>query len=347
MTSNLPERQNATLAPLGGQAALWADPRQLLDFDEASLRRLAAEVGHEAGGVLAQVRRAVGLVAWAAWYRMTEKDYRSFAEGLAGDLDIEAETLRNWRRAVVRTDKLPVPGVAGLRAGEAAKGRKAAGQPTGALSPTAPSGVIPAASTEASAKSSEGGEQDGETRPAPEWKTPSGKSSEGGGKLRQEAVLDSGTLGATPPPSDPSDPEEIIEREIGGTMIRGPRKFIDQCKFIQLATPSDRQLTARVFAAMREVDPTDAGPVTTPEEATFLRQWAQRTLDAWKAKNGVAPYTGDGGGTSTRRAAEAKRRQGKRPPPVSSVLSVGLGRGKRHADDCSCLSCVPPKAAAK
>lgn len=294
MTSNLPEVQSVTL---GGQASLWADPRQLLAFDDASLRRLAAEVGHEAGGVLAQVRRAVGLVAWAAWYRMSEKDYRSFAEGLAGDLDIEVETLRNWRRAVVRTDKLPVPGVAALRAGESAKGRKTAGQPTGALSPTAPSGVIPAVSTEAPAKKSEGS---------------------GPGKPQTR-----------PGVAAPSDPSPVGGNALGE--VSAPPTVVPR-------PPTDRALTARVFAAMREVDPTDAGPVTTPEEATFLRQWAQRALDAWKAKN--VPVAAP-------RPAGRVIKPAKRPPSVASVLSVGQGRGKRHADDCSCLSCALPKAATK
>jgi hypothetical protein len=88
------------------------------------------------------------------------------------------------------------------------------------------------------------------------------------------------------PPELTDDPDEIIERDFGGTVLRGPRKYIDECKLIPLPAerpPSTRQLAARVIAHMQEVDPTDAGPVLTPEEATFLRQWAQRTLDAWKA----------------------------------------------------------------
>ncbi len=71
---------------------------------------------------------------------------------------------------------------------------------------------------------------------------------------------------------------------------------------------------------MREIDPTDAGPVTTPEEATFLRQWAQRTLDAWKAKN--VPTNG---------AAKPQRRQGtisrpadRAPKPPAKVNGAPL-----------------------
>lgn len=221
----------------------------------------------------------------------------------------------------------------------------------------------PAASTEAPASSSEGGGQDGETRPAPEVPAPSGKSSDGGEDAGNAPGIDSPS-----PLSDPPDPEEIIERDIGGTMIRGPRKYIDECKLIPLGDgasllpnngtltlpterpPTDRALTSRVFAAMREVDPTDAGPVTTPEEATFLRQWAQRTLDAWKAI--YAPPAP---------AEKPQRRQGTitvpaerlngtvgRPSTRVTIPSIPAPKlAKRHADDCSCLSCVPPKVAAK
>jgi hypothetical protein len=61
---------------------------------------------------------------------------------------------------------------------------------------------------------------------------------------------------------------------------------------------------------MREVDPTDAGTVTTPEEATFLRQWAQRTLDAWKAV--YAPPAP---------AEKPQRRQGTITRPQAAVLA--------------------------
>ncbi len=53
--------------------------------------------------------------------------------------------------------------------------------------------------------------------------------------------------------------------------------------------PSVRALTSRVLAPMHDVEPADAGPVLTPEEATFLRQWTQRTLDAFRAVHAPKP----------------------------------------------------------
>ncbi len=289
MTSNLPVAQaDATLDLLGGQAALWADPRQLLDFDDASLRHLAAEVGHEAGSVLAQVRRAVGLVAWAAWYRMTEKDYRAFAEGLAGDLDIEVETLRNWRRAVVRTDKLPVPGVAGLRAGEAAKGRKTAGQPKGALSPTAPSGVIPAVSTEAPTKTSEGKNGAG-SRPhsapgdsAARLGSPSDPPS-GGAELQPSA----GPTDEPPPSSRPAPP---------GSNPTGP-------------VPSLRQEASTAYRALHE-STEGIGAKWTIEEATYWQNRTEREMDAWRKANRI-----------DQPKPERERRQPKMTRPQAAVIA--------------------------
>lgn len=46
--------------------------------------------------------------------------------------------------------------------------------------------------------------------------------------------------------------------------------------------PSDRVLTARVLAPMHDIAPADAGPRLSADEATFLRQWATETLNAWR-----------------------------------------------------------------
>ncbi len=55
------------------------------------------------------------------------------------------------------------------------------------------------------------------------------------------------------------------------------------------APPSDRAQAAAVVLAMREVEPSDAGPALAREDAEFLRQWTARTLAAWKASQSAAP----------------------------------------------------------
>lgn len=359
MASKLPATQDVTLAIPGVQSSLFGSPLELLEVDDAELRRVAALVGHEAGSVLAQVRRMAGLVAWAAWYRMDEKGYREFAGGMATDLGIEVETLRKWRRAVVTRENLPVPGVAGQRAEAAEKGRKTAGQTGGAVRTSATPKPIPAASTEAPAKQSEGGGTGTNQPPAvvDHQLAPSGPSSAGGtGKVATSAPSEPGFAdpGSAPPPADPSSggarataspPRRDAPTEVPPTSRPAPPdpssaggKALGEVSPTPVRPPTDRALTARVFAAMRDIDPTDAGPVTTPEEATFLRQWAQRTLDAWKAKN--VPTNG----------AMPPRRKGNviATPLARTPSELHLqGRGKRHADDCSCLSCKAPKAVAK
>jgi hypothetical protein len=88
------------------------------------------------------------------------------------------------------------------------------------------------------------------------------KSSEGSGPGMPQTRPGVAAPSAPPDPSEKFAVPEYVERP-----------------------PSNRAMASRVVTAMQNVDPTDAGPVLTPEEATFLRQWAQRTLDAWKAKH--------------------------------------------------------------
>lgn len=119
-----------------GQAALFEDPRRLLALEPAELRQLGAEVAQESGSVLARVRRANGLVAWAMWYQSTELAYADWERAHAEDLRVPPTTLRRWRRDVVDAESLPVPAVGVLRSEAAKKAvavRKTAGQTPGAI----------------------------------------------------------------------------------------------------------------------------------------------------------------------------------------------------------------------
>lgn len=354
MTSNLPaERSDASLAALiGVQASLFDDdPRRMLVLDDGEFAALVADVRRHGDSVFSGIRKVVGLLAWAAWHRYDEKRYRNFVADFAQRLGVEPRVVVDWRRKATKEGDLPMPTMAKARS----EARKSAGQTPGNTSGR----IISAASTEVQAKSSEGGEQDGETRPAPSGQPLSGKSSEGTAKaVRPSRPVPSGAAArpGSPVPSDPSEPccgfgdhspgpcacpdhEATALHPFGGNPPKAPERH-----------PSDRQLTAAVYASMREVDPTDAGPLTTPEEATFLRQWAQRTLDAWKAI--YAPPAS---------AEKPQRRQGTitvpaerlngtagRPSTRVTIPTIPAPKlAKRHADDCSCLSCVSPKAAAK
>ncbi len=98
------------------QAALFEDPLRLLALDVADLRLLGVEVARESGSVLARVRRANGLVAWAMWYQSTELAYADWERAHAEDIQTPPTTLRRWRRDVVEAGNLPMPAVAAARA---------------------------------------------------------------------------------------------------------------------------------------------------------------------------------------------------------------------------------------
>lgn len=219
----------------------------------------------------------------------------------------------------------------------------------------------PAASTEAPAKQSEGGGTGTNQPPAvvDHQLAPSGPSSAGGtGKVATSAPSEPGFAdpGSAPPPADPSSggarataspPRRDAPTEVPPTSRPAPPdpssaggKALGEVSPTPAAVrlPTDRALAARVFAAMRDIDPTDAALVGTADEATFGTQWMERFLDAWKAKN--VPTNG----------AMPPRRKGNviATPLARTPSELHLqGRGKRHADDCRCLSCVPPKAVAK
>jgi hypothetical protein len=230
-------------------------------------------------------------VSWALRSKVPAGEFGAWIQSYSELVGVSVRTLHEWR--VQATEQVGI-----IDPYKSKREPKAAGE-SGRLAESRQSPkVIPAASTEAPAKQSVGsGPGIPQTRPG--VAAPADPSSGGADVQRPAAPTGEAPTSSPSAPPDPTvqtpgfavpldewvDPEEIIERDFGGTMLRGPRKYIDECKLIPLPErpPSDRQLAARVYAHMREVDPTDAGPVTTPEEATFLRQWAQRTLDAWKA----------------------------------------------------------------
>jgi transposase-like protein len=159
MSDNLPvERSDSTPALLGGQAALFENPSQLLDLDDVALKELAVLFGRHGASVFAQVRAQAGLLAWAGWFRFGEVTYSAFLIGLAKDLGVQPDTIMKWRRDVVRERKLAVPGVVKARSDAAKEGHKTAGQTSGAGRSSGKSKVIPVDSTEAPGKQPEEGD---------------------------------------------------------------------------------------------------------------------------------------------------------------------------------------------
>jgi hypothetical protein len=145
MSDNLPDR---VLGDLSGQAALFEDPLQLLGLEDTQFVDLVAAVRQEGESVIRAVRRIVGLLAWAAWHRYDERRYREFVADFATRLGVEPRAVLDWRRAVTKKGNLPMPKVAALRS----EARKGARRGTSNTEPV----LIPAASTEAPAKKSEG-----------------------------------------------------------------------------------------------------------------------------------------------------------------------------------------------
>lgn len=137
MATQEPEAVSPTsiLPALPGQAALFDDPRRLLTLPLPELRQVAAEVARESSSVLARVRRANGLVAWAMWYQSSELAYADWERGQAEELNVSPHTLRRWRRDVVAAESLPVPAVAALRSEAARQGLRNAATSDGELPP--------------------------------------------------------------------------------------------------------------------------------------------------------------------------------------------------------------------
>jgi hypothetical protein len=219
--TNLPaERSDATLALTGTQASLFDDdPARLLGLDDGEFAALVAQVRQRGDDLFTGIRKVVGLLAWAAWHRYDEKRYREFVADFAGRLGVESRVILDWRRKAATG--LPMPPMAQARS----DARKGAGQ-----RPVNTSGrIIPAKSSEGS------GPGMPQTRPG--VAAPSGPPS--GGADVQPPAGPTGEAPTSPAPPDPLDPEEIIERDFGGTMLRGPRKIIDECKFIPLPDVPD------------------------------------------------------------------------------------------------------------
>lgn len=266
------------LRGLESQAALFEDTELMLTLDQESFGNLVALVVDAGKPLIAAIRRHAGLVAWAAWHRYNDKQCREFYEGMAERLGIKVATLRDWRDATVEHQGLSIPILAQTRSDAAKKGaleaasrRELPGQTPGAGINPAFSAPIPTSSAEATqipgehatagsglalagspGTSSEGGGSDGETRPAPLSEPRSGQALEG--------VVPS--LASGPAPSGPNSTER---------------------------PPSDRQLAHRVVAAMRDVDPEDAGQRLTPDEATFIGQWTGRALHTWRTQAVASP----------------------------------------------------------
>lgn len=381
MTSNLPERQDWTPDLLGGQATLFDDPTKLLTWDESVLRNIAANLGREGGSLIAQLRRAAGLVAWAAWYRFPEATYREFAAGLASSLGIEVETLRKWRRSVVSAEKLPVPGVAGQRADAAAKGRKTAGQPGGAVRTSATSKPIPAASTEAPANQSEGkngagspphsAPGDSAARPG----SPSGPSSEGSGPgmpqtrpgVAAPSDPSSGGARTTAPPVAPTDEADPSLRPapLDPPNQIAPPEAPPQYRADEAAAWRNGYSAAwqdGYTAAVREAadEPVDVDAIglrwlkskSTQQIRAIGDPWGpaiRSEVRRWAEAFGAPPAPAE---KPQRRAVgkmglSGNLKVGMDPYPVTIPTIPAPKLAKRHADDCSCLSCKAPKAVAK
>lgn len=124
--------------------------------------------------------------------------------------------------------------------------------------------------------------------------------------------------------------------------------------------PSRRQQASAIVAAFQDAED-GVGRGWTHEEATYLFARFRAERDAWATYNKASIQWADAPpapaekpqrrqGTITRPADREPKRQAwaDRPrTPVTMPLMPAPKIGKRHADDCSCLSCKAPKAVAK
>ena len=350
--TNLPaERADVALALTGTQASLFDDdPSRLLGLDDGEFASLVADVRQTSDSVFTHIRKVVGLLAWAAWHRYDEKRYREFVADFAQRLGVESRVILDWRRKAAKG--LPMPAMAQARS----DARKGAGQTPGNTSGR----IIPAASTEAPAKQSEGVGQQAASEKDPARKsaatsgvatepTPSDPSSGGAGIQPTPTGPTDEHDSSLPAPPDPFDPEEIIERDFGGTVLRGPRKYIDECRLIPLgdgtlAEQVDvdaiglRWLKSKTTREVRAIgDPW--GPAIRSE----VRRWAE----AFGSPPAPAEKPQRRQGTITRPAVGRPKVVDLMEALEDSLAAAKKPAGKRHADDCSCLSCKAPKAAAK
>lgn len=206
MSDNLPDR---VLGDLSGQAALFEyEPLRILALSDGDFAALVGLVRQQGESLIQGVRRYVGLLAWAAWHRYDEKRYREFVADFATRLGVEPRNVLDWRRAVVKKGDLPYPPVAGARS-VAAKG-------AGQRAVTTKARSIPAASTEAPGKKSEGGGRRGATPAGSPIAPPSGQSSEGA----RVTPPRTGKGASSAPPLAPSDPSsEQLRSGTGGVAV--------------------------------------------------------------------------------------------------------------------------------
>lgn len=180
MSKNLPERYEAALATIGGQAALFEDSNQLLALTDAQLCHAAALYCDRTETGLAEMRRNFGLLAWAGWLRFEGAPYEQFVAALAKAADVHVRTVKAWRDSVVQKDDLAVPAATVQRQEEAKARENRRSEPVRAEKLHGTDLPIPVASTEAPK--------------IPERPTPSGPTSAGGGP----------SSGTTPPPAGPN-----------------------------------------------------------------------------------------------------------------------------------------------
>lgn len=102
-------------AGLAAQATLFEDPRRLLAMPAGELDALTAEVVRASRGLMAHLRRYVGLLCWAHRQRLPDGPYGEWVAGVARMLGLAPRTLMEWRRHVETREHLAVP--AGRRPG--------------------------------------------------------------------------------------------------------------------------------------------------------------------------------------------------------------------------------------
>lgn len=341
MTNNLPEKYEAALATVGGQAALFEDSNQLLELTDAGLRHVAALYCDRMETGLAEMRRNFGLLAWAGWLKFEGAPYEQFVSALAKAAAVHVRTVKAWRDSVVEKDDLAVPAATAQRKEEAKARENRRSKPVRAenLHGTAP---IPAASTEAPAKSSEGGGT-GTHQPPASGATqlaPSGPSSGGAGIQPPPRP----TGDPTSPLSAPPDPIEY------GTHVDDTTDVHVDVDAIGL-----RWLKSKTTREVRAIgDPW--GPAIRAEVRRWAEAFGAPPAPAEKPQRRQGTITRPQGAVVAGRAIEQRSekidghedclRPGIMPARFNSTPAPKTA-AKRHALDCSCLGCKPEKAVAK
>lgn len=160
MTEDLTPAEVGSIVPATPtQAALFDDPMRVLALDAAELRLVGAEIARQVHPTLAEVRRLVGLVAWAMRTKVPAGEYGKWAEGYAEMVGVSVRTLGDWRAKVEKSAGVISPF-------SSPRERETAGQSKRLAEPAK---LIPADSQEAPAPSSESHRSDpgGVSAPAP------------------------------------------------------------------------------------------------------------------------------------------------------------------------------------